>query len=707
MVRDPAGALRVLVVTPYATVGGAEAWLLRLLDATSRLEPEVVVLQDGPLRAELVRRGIPVTVHPVGRRPADLIAPVGWLAREIRRRRPDVVLGNGVKAQLIAAPAAWLAGVPVVWAKHDHSYDGPLAVALGRMSDAVVAAVEELGEPVRRSDVVVVSPPRPSTPPAGRAEAREFFAGRGLVLGSDPVLVMATRLVPYKGVDDAIEALARPETRPWQLAVIGDDDASSPGEQARLQGLAAALGVSARVHWLGRIPDAGHWLAAFDALGVLTKPLGPRDPGKEGFGTSAFEAMLAGVPVVGVDGGAVTRRLDGRAGVAVPAADPAAVAAALAHLGEPDVREKAGRAARELVADHPGETVVADLLASVLAAAAARPGAGLSTSEPVSVVVPVYNEGPGVDRIVAQLLSQLRDGDEVVVVDDGSTDDTLARADRFATAHPGLVRVVARAANGGVGAARNAGVKAARHELVAFTDAGCELSPTWLAAVRQAFAEDPRPDFVAGVYHVSSTGILDTAMAVSCYPDVDELRRPDWLVRCYGRLFGRVFSADRPAGRSLGFTTDAYAAVGGFREDMAATEDVDFSTAVARSGRRCVIAADADLEWLQGTLAGSARMYMKYGRGDARSHDRAVLVRDMARLAAYVVGPVLAARGGRLGRLAVLGGAAAYLSLPLRRAARRPRAPLVMAAVPLTVAVRDLAKVGGFLAERARRGQRA
>ncbi|MDQ1696804.1 MAG: hypothetical protein QOJ03_2157 [Frankiaceae bacterium] len=654
------------------------------------------------MRGELERRGIPVTLHPVGRRVLDLAAPSAWLAAEIRRRRPDVVLGNGVKAQLVAAPAAWIAGAPVVWAKHDHSYDAQLAVALGRMSDAVVAAVEELGEPVHREDVVVVPPPRPPREPATRKEARAWFADRGVALGDEPVVAMATRLVPYKGVDDAIAALARPAAAQWRLAVLGADDASSPGEQRRLQRLASTLGVGERVHWLGSVPQAGHLLAAFDALAVLTKSVGPRDPGKEGFGTSAFEAMLAGIPVVGVDGGAVTRRLDGRAGIAVPPGDPDAVADALGRLNDPAVRAGAGAAARELVADHPGEAAVADRLAAVLAAVAARPGAGLVASHSVSVVVPVYNEGAGVDRILDQLLSQLRAEDEVVVVDDGSTDDTGQRADRLATAAPGQIRVVHRGRNGGVGAARNTGVAAARHEIVAFTDAGCLLQPTWLAALRQAFAESPQPDFVAGVYHVSGERVLDTAMAVSCYPDVDELRRPDWLVRVYGRAFGRVFSADRPAGRSLAFTREAYTAVGGFREDMAATEDVDFSTAVARSGRRCVIAADADLEWEQGSLAGSARMYVKYGRGDARSDDRPVLVRDAARALAYAAAPLLAVRGGRWGRRALVMAGSAYLSLPLRRAAHRPRPARVMLAVPVTVAVKDVAKVWGFAAEHMR-----
>jgi glycosyltransferase involved in cell wall biosynthesis len=696
MVRDPAEPVRLLVVSPYATLGGAEWWLLRLLGATTRIRADVVVLQEGPFVDELRRREIPVTVRPVGRRPIDLVDPTLWLAREIRRRRPDVVLGNGVKAQLVAAPACWLAGAPVVWAKHDHSYDRWLARPLGRVSDAVIAAVEELGEPVGRSDVVILPPPRPPRAPADRAEARQFFARRGVALDDRPVLAMATRLVPYKGVDDAIVALSRPAAEQWTLAVLGDDDASSPGEQQRLAALARDLGVDDRVHWLGTVPDAGHWLAAFDALAVLTKPVGPRDPGKEGFGTAAFEAMLAGVPVIGVGGGAVTRRLDGRAGIAVDPADPDAVAAALARLADAGVNASAGTAARELVADHPDESTVADGLASVLAMACGRPGAGVTAADGVSVVVPVFDEGEAVDGIVHQLLDQLGPDDEIVVVDDGSRDDTGDRAQRLADGAPDRIRVVRRERNGGVGAARNSGVSAARCELLAFTDAGCALSPVWLSALRQAFAERPRPDFVAGVYHVSSARILDTAMAVSCYPDVAEVRRPDWLVRLYGRLFGRVFSSERPAGRSFAVTKNACVAIGGFREDMAATEDVDFSTSMARSGRRCVLAADADLEWLQADLPGSARMYARYGRGDATSGDPAAVSRDIARAVAYVAAPALFARGGRTVRAVVLLGAASYLSLPWRRALHRPRGAAVAAAVPLTVAVKDVAKVIGF-----------
>ena len=367
--------LRVLIVQPYAERGGSESWLLRLLDAADEpLELSAVLLKDGPMRGELEARGVPVVLHPVGANPQDWIRPIGWLARELRRDPPDVVLANVLKAQVVAGPAARLAGVPVVWAKHDHGYDRVLAVPLGRVANKVIGAVEELAAPTKRDDAVIIPPPLPDDPPAPRDEARAAMRAQGIPLDDDrPALVMAGRLVPFKGVDDAIQALALPEASAWTLVVAGEDDHSAPGETDRLRGIARDAGVADRVHFAGHVPRVSHWLAAFDALAVLTRPGARRAPKSEGFGTSAFEAQLAGIPVIATGTGAVVRRLDGdRAGVAVPTGDPQAVAAALARFTDPDERRRAGEAAKEIVAGHPNAREAARLLVATLREAAGR-----------------------------------------------------------------------------------------------------------------------------------------------------------------------------------------------------------------------------------------------------------------------------------------------------------------------------------------------
>jgi glycosyltransferase involved in cell wall biosynthesis len=82
-----------------------------------------------------------------------------------------------------------------------------------------------------------------------------------------------------------------------------------------------------------------------------------------------------------------------------------------------------------------------------------------------SVVIPVYNGAETIARTVESILAQVPPVDEVVVVNDGSTDATLERIPRDER-----VRVITQP-NGGEGAARNSGIAAARGELVFFVDA--------------------------------------------------------------------------------------------------------------------------------------------------------------------------------------------------------------------------------------------
>ena len=693
MKRTPSSPLRVLVIAPFGVLGGAERWLLRLLDATQRAQVRGLLLGDGPLRGELRRRGIAVRVRETGRSPAAIGAAILALARDLRTDRPDVVLANGVKAAAVAVPAAKLTGVPVVWAKHDHSFDAQLARPLALLSDRVVAAVEELAEPTGRGDAVIIPPPRAEPPPASADEARRFWADRGVPLTS-PTLAMVTRLVPYKGVDDAIRAVAERET--WQLVVVGEHDPAAPDEAERLRRLAGDLGVRERVRFSQPVPDVAHWLAAFDALAVLSKP-DERGLGREGFGTVAFEAMLAVVPVIAVEGGAVTRRLAGIAGVSVPPGDPAAVAGALDALRDPQERRRAGRAGRELVAAYPNAETCAEQLMTVLASAAARPGAGLPDGPAVSVVVTVRDDGPALDELLGGLVPQLRSDDELVIVDGGSGDDTVARARRWAVTDDRIRVLASPGAN--IPAGRNRGIEAAVHGVICCTDAGCTPEPGWLDALRTPFAGSIPPGLVTGLYRVSETAPFGAAMAAAAYPDPEEARAPDALVRAYGALLGRVFDPTMPTGRSVAFTAAAWKAVGGFPEDLDTGEDVTFGRAISAAGYPAVLQADAEVRWRQRpTLGGTARMFYRYGIGDGRSRDPRLIGRNLLRIAAYLGGAALAARGGRGARLAVSAGAAAYLSLPLRRALRRPRPALVGALVPAALALKDLAKAAGCVA---------
>jgi glycosyltransferase involved in cell wall biosynthesis len=105
----------------------------------------------------------------------------------------------------------------------------------------------------------------------------------------------------------------------------------------------------------------------------------------------------------------------------------------------------------------------------------------------VSVVIPTYNSAALVVGAVESVLAQTRPADEVIVVDDGSTDDTAERLSRFGAP----VRVI-RKENGGVSSARNRGVAESSGELVAFLDADDVWHPRKLEI--QVGVLESRPD---------------------------------------------------------------------------------------------------------------------------------------------------------------------------------------------------------------------
>lgn len=116
----------------------------------------------------------------------------------------------------------------------------------------------------------------------------------------------------------------------------------------------------------------------------------------------------------------------------------------------------------------------------------------------VSVVMPCYQSGETVERSVRSVQAQTMADWELIAVDDGSTDDTLARLQALQKDEPRM-RVVHQA-NAGVSAARNAGIDAARGEWLFFLDADDRLTPDALATLIDM--TDDALDVVCGAYEM-------------------------------------------------------------------------------------------------------------------------------------------------------------------------------------------------------------
>jgi GT2 family glycosyltransferase len=190
----------------------------------------------------------------------------------------------------------------------------------------------------------------------------------------------------------------------------------------------------------------------------------------------------------------------------------------------------------------------------------------------LTVYIPCYNASRYIESSIQALLGQTHPPDELLVIDDGSTDNSFELASRFP------VRIVRHEKNKGLAAVRNTAFAHASHPLIAAVDADVLPEPSWLEALLSNF-DDPR---VAGgggrlieAYHTTPA---DAWRAVQMTQDLG-LERIDIEYPSHKRLggFGTLFRKD------------AVLAVGGYNERYRTNfEDVDLCERLLAAGHKLV-----------------------------------------------------------------------------------------------------------------------
>ena len=183
----------------------------------------------------------------------------------------------------------------------------------------------------------------------------------------------------------------------------------------------------------------------------------------------------------------------------------------------------------------------------------------------VAVVIPTYNYGRFIGDAIRSVLDQTLPPSEIIVVDDGSTDETAAVVEAFGDA----VRYV-RQDNMGVCAARNRGVNESTSELIAFLDADDTWEPTNLEKQVARF------DAEIGLVHCGMREFdSETGETTRFYMDGAEEGVADNLLLWEG-------STIAGPGGAITVTRKAFDRVGGFDTRMKVGEDWDFCYRVAR-----------------------------------------------------------------------------------------------------------------------------
>jgi len=217
----------------------------------------------------------------------------------------------------------------------------------------------------------------------------------------------------------------------------------------------------------------------------------------------------------------------------------------------------------------------------------------------VSVVVTVLNEARSLPRLLDSLAAQVRQPEEVVVCDGGSTDGTLEllnAEDRFD------LRILERP-GANISQGRNAAIHAATGDVVAVTDAGVRLDPVWLDRIVEPLEED-RARVAGGFFRPDPQSLFEVAMGATVLPELRDIRAERFL----------------PSSRSVAFFKAAWKEVGGYPEWLDYCEDLIFDLRLRSRYGPFVLVPEALVYFRpRPSLRAFFLQYYRYARGDGKA----------------------------------------------------------------------------------------
>ena len=241
-----------------------------------------------------------------------------------------------------------------------------------------------------------------------------------------------------------------------------------------------------------------------------------------------------------------------------------------------------------------------------------------------SVVIPVYNRRDHAEACLAAFTGPEAAGVEVIVVDDGSTDDTPAAVEAIAAQSRGAEIRLIRQANAGPGPARNRGVEAARGDWVIFHDSDDLWLPWTISTLRGVLA---RPESqAAGIVFLNVERFRDPAELAVLAPADIVLRSHDTMLDM--RLNDPLSMI---ASCNVGFRRDLFQSLGGFTDLVRHSEDTDLFYRAGDLGPVLVIAQPV----MMGYRLSDPNSTSLTNAGDAVRNTRTRFILDRNRAGVY------------------------------------------------------------------------
>ncbi len=234
----------------------------------------------------------------------------------------------------------------------------------------------------------------------------------------------------------------------------------------------------------------------------------------------------------------------------------------------------------------------------------------------ISVVIPVYNSQNTIQLCLDGLLTQDRLPDEVIIVDNGSRDKSVALINESVKKFPSNVKVIIGfEGKKGPAAARNKGIAATRGEIIAFLDSDCIPRRDWIANILKRFETDPSLGGIGGVsegYNPSNSleKFISSFRCLTKEPAGKSLSDVSIIVGCFIPTLNAAYRKNLLL--SVGLFDDTYF--------LAAGEDVDLYLRAIKKGYQMKIwCKEIKVKHVErGRLSLYIRQIMQYRMAEAR-----------------------------------------------------------------------------------------
>ncbi len=217
----------------------------------------------------------------------------------------------------------------------------------------------------------------------------------------------------------------------------------------------------------------------------------------------------------------------------------------------------------------------------------------------ITFITTVYNEEKNIEVFLQSLFSQSLLPDEIIIVDGGSTDNTLYKISNFQfPISKKRIKIVSKKGNRSVG--RNEAIRNATGDIIVCSDAGNILDQKWIENITKPFTKK-HVGVVAGYYKGKAKTIFEKCLIPYALVMEDKVNEKTFL----------------PSTRSMAFKKSIWKKVGGFNEEYFHNEDYVFAKRLKKIGTQIVFVKDAVVYWLpRKNIKQAFIMFFRFSFGD-------------------------------------------------------------------------------------------